>query len=90
MKQQPKVLRFLKELGTHELLELGGELGLDPIQLETIAPQDLARKLSIGWIQEQHNVKEKSGRPTWRSLIETLRKVGANGIADRIENDFSD
>ena len=88
MKQQPKVLRYLRDLGTQKLLELGGELGLDPVELDTIPPRELARRLSIGWIQEQHYVKETSGTPTWRSLTKALRQVGASGIADRIEQDF--
>ena len=89
MKQQPKVLRYIKDLGTDKLLELGGELGLDPIELEAIPSQHLARTLSIGWIQEQQNVKEASGTPTWRSLTKALRQVGATGIADRIEKELS-
>ena len=88
MKQQPKVFRYLKELGTEKLLELGGELGLDPIELESIPSRELARRLCIGWIQERHYVKE-SGTPTWRSLTKALRLVGENGVADRIEEDFN-
>ena len=85
MKQQHKVLRYLKYLGTQKLLELGGELGLDPIELDGIPPKALARTLSVWWIQEQHYVKEVSGTPTWRSLTKALREVGASDLVDRIE-----
>ena len=84
MKHQPKVLRYLKELGTQKLLDLGGELGLDPIELGRVPSQELARSLSIWWIQKQYYVKESSGTPTWKSLIKALRRVGANGTADKI------
>ena len=84
-KQQPEVLHFLNELDTQELLELGGELGLDPIKLNRIPSQELPRRISISWIQEQDHVKETSGTPTWRSLAKAMRQVGANGTADKIE-----
>ena len=89
MKHQPTVFRYLNELGTQKLLELGGELGLDPVELGRVPPQELARSLSIGWIQEQHYVKERSGTPSWRSLAKALKQVGANGIADRIKQGFN-
>ena len=90
MKQQPKVLRYLRKLDTQELLELGGELGLNPVELDSIPSRELARRLSIWWIEEWHNVKETSGTPTWRSLTKALRQVGANGTADNImEQEFS-
>ena len=84
MKQQPKVQRYMKELATDKLLELGGELGLNPLELGSVPPRELARSVSIGWIQESYNVKDTSGTPTWKSLIKALKEVGANGIADRI------
>ena len=89
MKHQRTVLHYLKELGTQKLLELGGELGLNPVELDSIPSRELARSLSIGWIQEQYYVKEASGTPTWRSLTKALREVGANGTADKIEQNFS-
>ena len=89
LKHQHKVLRYLKELGTQKLLELGGELDLDPVELDSIPSRELARSLSIGWIQEQYYVKETSGTPTWRSLTKALRQVGETGTADKIEQDFS-
>ena len=87
MKQQPDVLRYLKDLDTLKLLELGGELGLNPFELDKVPSQQLARKLSIWWIQKEYYVKERSGTPTWSSLAKALRQVGANGIADKIERD---
>lgn len=84
MKLQPKVLHYLKDLSTEKLLELGGNLGLNPTELDKIPSQGLARQLSIGWIQEQYNVKEASGIPTWRNLIKALKEVGATGVADKI------
>ena len=90
MKQQPDVLHYLKDLDAPKLLELGGELGLNPSELDKVPPQELARKLSIGWIQKEYCVKERSGTPTWRSLIKALRQVGANGIVDRIEEDSAE
>ena len=85
MEEQPKVLRYLRELETQKLLELGGELGLDPVELARVSPQELARSLSIRWLQEQDYVKERSGTPTWRSLVKALMQVGENIIAERID-----
>ena len=89
MKQQPKVLHYLNQLRTEKLLELGGKLGLNPVELDKIPPESLARRLSIGWIQEQYNVKEASGTPTWRSLTRALSDVKAHGMAGRIEKDYN-
>ena len=85
MKQQPRVFNYLKHLGTEKLLELGGELGLNPVELDKIPPEALARKLSMWWIQEQYNVKEASGVPTWRCLANALREVGENGVTDKLQ-----
>jgi hypothetical protein len=33
------------------------------------------------WLRSEDNVMSMSGEPTWRTLVEALRKVGQEGIA---------
>ena len=40
------------------------------------------------WLRKQDHVKEKSGDPlTWKALVEALKKIGQQGIADDIFKD---
>jgi hypothetical protein len=37
------------------------------------------------WLRSEDNVMSMSGEPTWRTLVEALRKVRQEGIAKNIE-----
>ena len=66
-------------------MDLGIELGLDIAELKKSLPKELARDLCQSWLREDFQVHKVSGSPTWNSLVEALRKVGANGVARKIE-----
>jgi hypothetical protein len=37
------------------------------------------------WLRKEDNVMSMSGEPTWRTLVEALRKVGLNAMARDIQ-----
>ena len=39
------------------------------------------------WLERKHRV-DKVGAPTWRKLIEVLREVGQNGLANDLKKEF--
>ena len=41
------------------------------------------------WLRKEDDVYEKSGAPTWMSLIAALKKIGQNGIAQDIEKIYN-
>lgn len=47
------------------------------------------REMLAAWLNKQDNVK-KCGGPTWEQLVEALREVGDNDIADTIKDNYVD
>ena len=72
--------------------DLGLKLGLYQPTLRTIAKQfsedingAFKQCLSL-WLKGQDEVAEKGGA-TWKSLVNAIRKMGNNALADDIENE---
>ena len=42
-------------------------------------------EIVAAWLRKEDRVMNMSGEPTWRSLVEALRKIGQEGIARNIE-----
>ena len=79
---------YLKKLDTAKLLELGGALGLNITELGRVPGDNLTLVLAERWLREDDNVHTFSGTPSWGSLIKALRAVGANGVANEIEDNI--
>ena len=47
--------------------------------------KDLPEEMVAAWLRRDDFVQSMSGEPTWRTLIEALRKVGLEGTATDIE-----
>ena len=62
---------------------MGGALGLSYGKLRKMTkyPDDMV----AAWLRREDFVMSMSGEPTWRSLVEALRKVGQEGTARDIE-----
>ena len=62
---------------------MGGALGLSYSKLRKMTkyPSDMV----AAWLRRENFVMSMSGEPTWRTLVEALRKVGQEGTAREIE-----
>ena len=70
-----------------DLLRLGEGLGLDGGELRSqMGTGTFLDDLIGAWLERKHRVDEV-GRPTWRKLVEVLRQVGQNGLANDIERE---
>ena len=82
-----ELVEWLERIGNNrDLLRLGEGLGLTGLRKR----KDSATFLDdlVGdWLERKDRVDEV-GRPTWRKLVEVLRKVGQNGLANDIEKKF--
>uniref|UniRef100_A0A1X7SRT1 Death domain-containing protein n=1 Tax=Amphimedon queenslandica TaxID=400682 RepID=A0A1X7SRT1_AMPQE len=73
--------------------KLGLSLGLSPDTLDDIEKKDKgnARLCLIeclrAWLEQKDNVKSK-GVPTYETLIQALREIGQNDVADGLERYF--
>ena len=77
---------YLHKMDRPQIQQLGGELGLSTFNLEKmkVLPGDMVR----AWLRKQDHVKEKSGDPlTWKALVDALKGIGQQGIADDIFKD---
>ena len=69
---------------------LGLRLGLLPRTLDVIEENNRGnvrkglRQCLTAWLEQRDNVKSKGG-PTYDSLIQALRRMGENAVADGIE-----
>ena len=77
------VTRCLIDLGDAELKSLGGGLGLHYPHLQRMAP--LMDEMVAAWLNSEDSVVSTSGPPSWTSLVQALRRIGQNGIANTIE-----
>ena len=84
---------YLYDLNKNQIYQLGLSLGLNArtlMETRDVAPQ--SRYLSdmlAAWFRKQDKVSDKSGPPTWRSLVKALRSksVRQTGIADIIKQE---
>ena len=44
----------------------------------------LTEEMVEAWLQKLDKVLEKTGKPTWSTLVAALKKIGHNGIAAKI------
>lgn len=77
------VKRYLRDLGSDELMDLGGALGLRYPNLKRMTP--LISEMVAAWLKREDNVIAVSGPPSWANLTQALRDIGQNGIANTIE-----
>uniref|UniRef100_A0A1X7SMS5 Death domain-containing protein n=1 Tax=Amphimedon queenslandica TaxID=400682 RepID=A0A1X7SMS5_AMPQE len=89
------ILDLLKKHGYSSVsyYDLGLHLGLLSTTLDVIEANNkdvraALRKCLTAWLQQVDNVKSK-GVPTYDTLIQTLRKMGENAVADGIERELS-
>ena len=62
---------------------MGGALGLAFSTLDKM--KDVPSEVAAAWLLKQDNVMTVSGEPTWRALVDALRKEGQEGTAREIE-----
>ena len=77
------VCESLKILKDKELVKLGTALGLLYSNLDRM--KNLPDDLVDAWLKEMDNVEEKSGSPSWTSLISALESIGQGGVASTIK-----
>ena len=77
-----EVCKNLKPLNNEQLIELGTALGLDFVNLKRM--KDLPGDMVHAWLNGMDNVTEKSGWPSWTSLINALENISQGGVASII------
>ncbi|XP_019863257.1 PREDICTED: uncharacterized protein LOC109592167 [Amphimedon queenslandica] len=88
-----KILTLLKRhrFSSHRYYDLGLDLGLHSHTLHDIENKYYGdadrclRECLIAWLLQRDSVMR--GGPTYDALIQALRKMGANAVADGIEED---
>ena len=86
MKDHATICEYLKDIDRRELIQLGGTLGLDFSKIRRM--QYIPEDMIAAWLRREDNVLERSGEPTWKSLIHCLQKIGQKGVAKSIEGDL--
>ena len=73
----------MRSLDEDHISTVGGALGLSYSRLRKMTkyPGDMV----AAWLRREDFVMSMSGEPTWRTLVEALRKVGQEGTAREIE-----
>ena len=77
-----KVAKHLKKLDSEALMDLGMALGLLYDNLKHMTP--LRDEMIAAWLDQQDNVVEQSGEPSWKSLKSALEDIEHMGIANAI------
>ena len=78
-----KVTSYLLKLDDRQIRYVGGALGLAYDVLDKM--KALPEEMVAAWLRREDFVMSMSGEPTWRTLVEALRKVGQEGTARDIE-----
>ena len=86
MKDHFDVTQYLTDLEPAQILRLGGALGLHYPNLKKM--QTPLEDMVEAWLRKDDNVLERSGPPTWKSLVKALETIGNIGIADKIKEDM--
>ena len=68
-------------LNDSQIQNVGRALGL----INTYKMKNLPEEMVAAWLRREDVVMSMSGEPTWRSLIQALRKVGQEETASAIE-----
>lgn len=92
VKDLAEVLQLLRRHGYSgvKCFDLGLYLGLSPATLDAIMLnhkgdiESCLRECLAKWLQKADEVQEKGG-PSIYSLLSALRKIGMNGVADKID-----
>ena len=80
-----KVVNYLHGLTRQQIRHLGGALGLMYSTLEKMS--DYPDDMVAAWLRKEDNVIPESGEPSWRSLVQALKKIGQEGVAGKIETE---
>ena len=78
-----KVVGYLRKLDDRQIRYVGGALGLAYNTLDKM--KDVPSEMAAAWLRREDYVMAASGEPTWRSLVNALRKEGKEGTAIDIE-----
>ena len=62
---------------------MGGALGLAYNTLDKM--KDIPSEVAAAWLRREDHIMTISGEPTWRTLVNALRKEGQEGTARDIE-----
>ena len=76
--------KFLECLSSDRLMTIGLRLGLRYANLKRMREGGLLDDMLDSWLSGDDNVIEKSGHPSWQSLIKALEEAGYNGVATEI------
>ena len=78
-----KVASYLRRLDDRQIRYVGGALGLAYDTLDKM--KDVPSEMAASWLRREDYVMAASREPTWRSLVNALRKEGQEGTARDIE-----
>ena len=79
-----KVASYLRKLDDRQIRYVGGALGLAYDTLDKM--KDVPSETAAAWLRREDYVMAASGEPTWRTLVNALRKEGQEGTARDIED----
>ena len=82
-----EVISYLRNLDNRQIRYVGGALGLAYNTLDKM--KDVPSETAAAWLRREDYVMTASGEPTWRSLVNALRKEGQEGTARDIEDKIS-
>lgn len=80
--------KLLKCLTNTDIIVVGFELGLHFPHLKSMKEKILLDEMVSCWLQEDDNVRVKSGPPSWESLVGALKRAGLDEIAEDVEKDI--
>ena len=83
MKDHPTLCKFLSDIDERGLIRLGGALGLHYPKLQRM--KHLLEEMVAAWLRGEDHVLDRSGRPTWASLVKCLEEIGQNGAMSNIK-----
>ena len=74
---------YLRLLDSQQVCRVGEALGLayDNLQKMKVFPDEMVAT----WLRREDYVLTKTREPTWRSLIQALKKARQEGVANDIE-----
>ena len=78
-----KVVSYLRKLDDRQIRYVGGALGLAYNTLDKM--KDVPSDMAAAWLRREDYVMAASGEPTWKTLVNALRKEGQEGTARDIE-----
>ena len=83
-----EISKYLNQLNRTHFFTLGMCLGLRHSSLKDMMHSEMYKTDVIAaWIRREGDVDQKTGAPTWSSLVKALMDVGQKGIAQNIATD---